>query len=172
MPLLTKTVLLLLLLSRFSRVRLCATPWTAAYQASLSMGFSRQEHWSGLPFPLLHSRFLIILFTLSFSLLQWKLHEGRDFCSFVHYAICTAWCIQVFHTSCGCFGWNAVAVVQSLSQSCLTLRNSLDSSISGFPILHHLPESAQTHVHWVSDAIQPSHPLSPPSPPALNLPQY
>ena len=43
--------LLLLLLSRFSRVRLCATPWTAAYQASPSMGFSRQERWSGLPFP-------------------------------------------------------------------------------------------------------------------------
>ena len=42
---------LLLLLSRFSRVRLCATPWTAAYQASLSMGFSRQQHWSGVPFP-------------------------------------------------------------------------------------------------------------------------
>ena len=42
---------MLLLLSRFSRVRLCATPWTAAYQASPSMGFSRQEHWSGLPFP-------------------------------------------------------------------------------------------------------------------------
>ena len=39
------------LLSRFSSVRLCVTPWTAAYQASLSMGFSRQEHWSGLPFP-------------------------------------------------------------------------------------------------------------------------
>ena len=44
-------MLLLLLLSRFSRVRLCATPWTAAYQASPSMRFSRQEHWSGLPFP-------------------------------------------------------------------------------------------------------------------------
>ena len=43
--------LIMLLLSRFSRVRLCATPWTAAYQASPSMGFSRQEHWSGLPFP-------------------------------------------------------------------------------------------------------------------------
>ena len=41
----------LLLLSRFSRVQLFATPWTAAYQASTSMGFSRQEHWSGLPFP-------------------------------------------------------------------------------------------------------------------------
>ena len=44
-------MLLLLLLSCFSRVRLCATPWTAAHQASPSMGFSRQEHWSGLPFP-------------------------------------------------------------------------------------------------------------------------
>ena len=42
---------MLLLLSRFSRVRLCATPWTAAHQALLSLGFSRQEHWSGLPFP-------------------------------------------------------------------------------------------------------------------------
>ena len=39
------------LLSRFSCVRLCVTPWTAAHQAPLSMGFSRQEHWSGLPFP-------------------------------------------------------------------------------------------------------------------------
>ena len=41
----------LLLLSHFSRVRLCATPETAAHQAHLSLGFSRQEHWSGLPFP-------------------------------------------------------------------------------------------------------------------------
>ena len=44
-------LLLLLLLSRFNRVRLCATPQTASYQAPLSLGFSRQEHWSGLPFP-------------------------------------------------------------------------------------------------------------------------
>ena len=43
--------LLLLLLSRFSCVRLCVTPWTAAHQAPLSLGFSRQQHWSGLPFP-------------------------------------------------------------------------------------------------------------------------
>ena len=42
---------LLLLLSRFSRVRLCAIPYTAAHQAPPSLGFSRQEHWSGLPFP-------------------------------------------------------------------------------------------------------------------------
>ena len=44
-------LLLLLLLNCFSRIQLCATPWTSAYQASPSMGFSRQEHWSGLPFP-------------------------------------------------------------------------------------------------------------------------
>ena len=42
---------ILLLLSRFSHVQLCATPWMAAHQAPLSLGFSRQEHWSGLPFP-------------------------------------------------------------------------------------------------------------------------
>ena len=44
-------ILLLLLLSRFSRVRLCATPETAAHQAPRCLGFSRQEHWSGVPFP-------------------------------------------------------------------------------------------------------------------------
>ena len=45
------SIMLLLLLSRFSRVRLCATPETAAHQAPPSLGFFRQEHWSGLPFP-------------------------------------------------------------------------------------------------------------------------
>ena len=45
------TLLLLLLLNRFSRVRLFTTPWTTAYHASPSMGFSRQEYWSGLPLP-------------------------------------------------------------------------------------------------------------------------
>ena len=49
--LLMSLLLLLLLLSRFSRVWLCATPWTAAYQAPPSMGFSRQKYWSGVPLP-------------------------------------------------------------------------------------------------------------------------
>ena len=44
-------LLLLLMLSRFSPVQLCATPYLAAHQAPLSLGFSRQKHWSGLPFP-------------------------------------------------------------------------------------------------------------------------
>ena len=47
----TDITLLLLLLSHFSRVRLCVTPQTAAHQAPPSLGFSRQDHWSGLPFP-------------------------------------------------------------------------------------------------------------------------
>ena len=48
----------------------------------------------------------------------------------------------------------------------------MDCSIPGFPVHHTLPELAQTHVHRVSDAIQPSHPLSSPSPPAFNLSQH
>ena len=61
-----------------------------------------------------------------------------------------------------------VVVVQSL-KSCPTLCNPMDCSTPGFSVLHYLPEFSQTHVHWVSDAIYPSHPLSSPSPPALNL---
>ena len=48
----------------------------------------------------------------------------------------------------------------------------MDCSVPGFPVLHHLPESAKTHIHWDSDAIHPSHPLSSPSPPAFNLSQH
>ena len=53
-----------------------------------------------------------------------------------------------------------------------TLCNPMDCSMPGFPVLHHLPELTQTHVHRVGDAIQPSHPLLSPSPPAFNLFQH
>ena len=56
-----------------------------------------------------------------------------------------------------------------VAQLCLTLCNPMDCSTPGFPVLHYLPEFAQTHSHRVSDATQPSHPLLPSSPPALNL---
>ena len=56
--------------------------------------------------------------------------------------------------------------------SCLTLCDPVDCSRPGFPVLHCLLEFAQTHVHWVGDANQPSHPLSSPSPPVLNLSQH
>ena len=66
---------------------------------------------------------------------------------------------------CRCF-----SPVQSLSR--IWLCDSMVCSMPGFPVLHNLPEFAQTQVHWVSDAIQLSHPLSSPSPPAIHLSQH
>ena len=60
--------------------------------------------------------------------------------------------------------------VQSLS--CVWLCNPMDFSTPGLPVHHHLPEFTQTHAHWVSDVIQPSHPLSSPSPPTFSLSQH
>ena len=59
-----------------------------------------------------------------------------------------------------------------VSQSCLTLCDSMDCSTSGLPVHHQLLEFTQTHVHWVGDAIQPSHPLPSPSPPTFNFAQH
>ena len=59
-----------------------------------------------------------------------------------------------------------------VSQSCSTFNHPMDCSTPGFPVLHHLLEFAQTHVHRVGDAIQSSHPLSPTSPLAFNLSQH
>ena len=61
---------------------------------------------------------------------------------------------------------------RSVAQSCLTLCDPMDHSTPGSPVYHQLPESTQTHLHAVGDAIQPSHPLSSPSPLALNLSQH
>ena len=60
----------------------------------------------------------------------------------------------------------------SVAQSCPTLCDLMDCSTPGFPVHHQLPEFIQTHVHLVGDAIQPFHPLLPPSPPAFNLSQH
>ena len=60
----------------------------------------------------------------------------------------------------------------SVAQLCPTLCDPMNLSMPGLPVHHQLPESTQTHVHRVSDAIQPSHPLSSPSPPAPNPSQY
>ena len=59
----------------------------------------------------------------------------------------------------------------SAAQSCPPLWDPMDCSTPDLPVRRQLPEFTQTHVHWVGDAIQPSHPLSSPSPPALNLSQ-
>ena len=60
----------------------------------------------------------------------------------------------------------------SVAQLCPTSCHPMNCSTPACPVLHYLPELAQTHVHWVDDAIQPSHPLSSPSPPALSLSQH
>ena len=73
----------------------------------------------------------------------------------------------------GDFGREFSAVqFNSVAQPFSTLYDSMDCSMPGFPVHHQLPELAQTHVHQVADVIQPSHPLSSPSPPAFNLSQH
>ena len=68
--------------------------------------------------------------------------------------------------------FNGWVQFSSVAQSCPTLCDPMNRSMPGLPVHHQLPELTQTHVCWVSDAIQPSYPLSSPSPPALNLSQH
>ena len=68
--------------------------------------------------------------------------------------------------------WGMVIQFSSVAQLCPTLCDPMNRSMPGLPVHHQLPESTQPHVHWVSDAIRPSHPLLSPSPPALNLSQH
>ena len=75
--------------------------------------------------------------------------------------------MKLFNLCC----WNSCCCCCSVAKLCMTLHDPMDCSMPGFPVLHYLSEFAQTHVHWVCDAIQPSHPLSP-SPPAFNLSQH
>ena len=70
------------------------------------------------------------------------------------------------------FQKNISVQFSSVAQSCPTLCDPMNRSTPGLPVHHQLPEFTQTHIHWVSDAIQPSHPLSPPSPPAPNPAQH
>ena len=62
--------------------------------------------------------------------------------------------------------------IRSVAQSCPTLCNPMNRSMPGLTVQHQLPEFTETHIHQVSDAIQPSHPLSSPSPPAPNPSQH
>ena len=67
---------------------------------------------------------------------------------------------------------NSYSQFRSVTQSCLTLCDPMDCSTPGFPVHHQPLELTQTQIHWVGDAIQPSHPLSSPSPPAFHLSQH
>ena len=128
-----------------SCVQLLATPWTAAYQAPLSMEFSRQEYWSGVPSPSLMTNLDCILKSQDI-ILQTTIHIVKALVFPVQ-----------FH---------------SVAQSCPTPCDPMNRSMPGLPVHHQLLEFTQTHVHRVGDGIQPSHPLSSPSPPALNPSQH
>ena len=68
--------------------------------------------------------------------------------------------------------WQATVQFSSVAQLCPTLCDSMNCSKPGLPVHHQLLEFTQTHIHWVGDAIQPSHPLSSPSLPTFNLSQH
>ena len=88
---------------------------------------------------------------------------SEDFALFVNcYLSCFLY--RMPESLCVCFS--------SVVQLYPTLGDPMDCSTPGFPVHHQLPEFTQTYVHWVGDAIQPSHPLSSPSPPAFNLSQH
>ena len=80
-------------------------------------------------------------------------------------------CINMHMYTCTSVVMHISVQFTSVTQSCLTLWNPMDHSLPDLPVRHQLPESTQTHVHWVGDAIQPSHPLLSPSP-AFNLSQH
>ena len=81
---------------------------------------------------------------------------------------------HIVYSKCHMFDVNFVISVQfsSVAQSCPTLCDPMNRSMPGLPVYHQLPEFTQTHIHRVSDAIQPSHPGSSPSPPTPNPSQH
>ena len=128
-----------------SHVRLFAVLWTVACPVPLSMEFSRQEYWNGLPFPPLGD----------------LPKPGTEPTSPASPALAG-----------GFFTTEPPVHFSSVTQSCPTLCDPMNRSTPGLPVHHQLLEFTQTHVHQVGDAIQPSHPLSSPSPPAPNPSQH
>ena len=92
-------------------------------------------------------------------------------CLYLWFCLCFVCSLKVESWSI-CFSLSDLPWFSSVTQSCPTLHDPMDCSTLGFSVHHHLPELAQTHVHWVGDAIQPSHPLLFPSPPAFSLSQH
>ena len=87
-------------------------------------------------------------------------------------AVCEMWIIRPFKEESVLSTSISSVRIRSVTQSCPTLGDPMNCSTPGLPVHHQLPEFTQTHVHRVSDAIQPSHPLASPSPPAPNPSQH
>ena len=97
-----------------------------------------------------------------------------SWCSCSKHLTMVKWLLNIYRTGIfiGLLSWILHYLFLSVGKSCLTLCDSMHCNTPGFPVLHYFLEFAQTHVHWIGDAIQPSHPLPPPSPPAFNLSQH
>ena len=151
-------------------------PWDFPHKNTgwVAISFSRESSWpmDGTPSPALAGGFFIakslgnspldIGLSHKFNCQQWvqfwNLH--RKIFIFYHW-----WLLKLsiyYHYPSCC----------SVAKSCPTLCNPIDCCMPGLPVFHCLLGFAQTHVHWVDDAIQPSYPLLTPSPPALNLSQH
>ena len=97
-------------------------------------------------------------------LLRWLLYKKKTKSMLV-----STWRIGTLSHCWCCHCGKKYGCCCSVAQLCPTLCYPMDCSMPGFPVLYQLPELAQTHVHWVGDAIQPSYPLLAPSPPAFCL---
>ena len=118
---------------------------------------------------------------ISLQLLAWtNVTHAIPVSPLLTYSIChcfsSVWFIQIYKSFClsalTFTSFSPFSQFSSVAQSCLTLWDPMDCSTPGFPVHHQLPEPTQTHVHRMGDAIQPSHHLSSPSPPAFNLSQH
>ena len=175
------------MLNHFSHVWLFVILWSVACQASLSMEFSKQEYWSGLPHPSpgdlpdpgmestsrMSPTMADGFFTTN---AMWEVQDSGP--PLFNYSILNNLHMPVPKSQLSSEEMQTllenISSVQfsSVTQSCPTLCNPMNHSTPGLTVHHQLPEPTQTHVHWVSDAIQPSHPLSSSSAPALNLSQH
>ena len=133
------------------------------------MGFPRQEYWSGLPFPspgdLLDPGIQPRPPALQMDSLPLATQEATIFLGSTY---------KQHHMSFVflCLTYISSVQFRSIAQSCPTLCNPMDCSTQRFPVHHQLLDLAKAHVHRVSDAIQPSHPPSSPSPLAFSLSQH
>ena len=109
------------------------------------------------------------------TLLNFKIYCKAEIISYWHMVDIWTDRIQVWVEKLiiyGQFIFDMGAQFSPVTQLCPTLCDPMDCSTPGLPVHHQLPDFTQTHVHWVGDAIQPSHPLSSPSPPAFSLSQH
>ena len=143
-----------------SEVSILAQHWLHSEPVGYSNGATKAKGWKGQDAAITISRQAVQRLPVHMTFDVTLPTKGSRPSSNHH---CAGTSLRTSLTQQGC--WSA-------GQSCPTLCDPMACSMPGFPVLHHLLEFAQTHIHWIGDAIQPSSPLSPLSPPVLNLSQH